>query len=107
MNRVSVWEDKKVLGMGSGDGCTTLNVLRVTGVTGHQRQTHCGTSGCAVPPGGKAMARFHIRRAERVPFVSNTCSSPRGHFGKHKTGIRDRLRKQTGLAKLLRLTLLT
>lgn len=47
MNRVSVWEDKKVLGMGSGDSCTTLNVLRVTGVKGHQRQTHRGTSGCA------------------------------------------------------------
>ena len=31
---------------------------------------------------------------------------PRGHFGKHKTGLRDRLRKQMGLAKLLRLTLL-
>ena len=47
MNRVSVWEDKKVRGMGSGDSCTTLNVLRVTGVKGHQRQTHRGTSGCA------------------------------------------------------------
>lgn len=39
MNRVSVWEDKKVLGMGSGDGCTTLNVLRVTGVKTRGRPT--------------------------------------------------------------------
>ena len=59
-----------------------------------------------MPPGGKATARCHICGAERVPFVSNTRSFSRGHFGKHKTGLRDRLRKQMGLAKLLRLTLL-
>lgn len=27
---VSVWEDEKVLEMGDGDGCTTLNVLTAT-----------------------------------------------------------------------------
>ena len=30
MGRVSVWEDEKVLEMGSGDGCITLKVLNAT-----------------------------------------------------------------------------
>ena len=29
-DRVSVWGDEKVLGMDSGDGCTTMNVLNAT-----------------------------------------------------------------------------
>lgn len=60
-------------------GSLSCTLAAELGVKGHQGRPTAAPQ-AVLFPGGEGTARLHIRGAERMPSVSNTRSSPRGHL---------------------------